>query len=95
MADRNNWLRNSTNFKGVNKATSFSYEQTCTLFCVTCQRKCFYWLVVHTHFNIFCVLCTVNANGQEGGVTKTYYNETDRVQNKFALLAMVRTAELP
>ena len=25
----------------------------CTLFCVTWEPKCFYWLVVHLHFNTF------------------------------------------
>ena len=29
----------------------------CTLFCFTCEPKCFYWLVVHLYYNTLCVFC--------------------------------------
>ena len=38
---------------------------SCTLFCFTCESKCFYWLVVHMHLNNFRVLCTVKANERQ------------------------------
>ena len=46
------------------------------LVCFTFEPKCFYWLIVHLHFDTFCVLCTVKANGQKKRRTKTYYKET-------------------
>ena len=49
----------------VNKAALFYVEQTVIAYiCFTCDPKCFYWLVVHLHFNTFCVLCRVKANEQ-------------------------------
>ena len=57
-------------------------QRPCTLFCFTFEIKCFYWLVVRIHFNIFCVLRTVKANEQKIWRTKTYNKETGEFDNE-------------
>ena len=59
---------------GVNKASLFYVDKRnrdrahCF---VLREPKCFYWLLVHLHFNTFGVLCTVTANEQKKYRTKT------------------------
>ena len=46
--------------KGVNRAALFHVEQAVCVHVVlfyVCELKCFYWLVVHLHYNNFCVWC--------------------------------------
>ena len=47
IVDRTNWLWSSTNFKGCIQSCFFMLNKLlpCTLFCFTCEPKCFYWLV--------------------------------------------------
>ena len=68
IVDRTNWLRSYTDKLEKSIQIGFVHnKQTVTVHIIlfACEPKCFYWLVVHMRFSIFCVLCTVKADGQE------------------------------
>ena len=59
----------------IYKADLFYAEQTATVHIILCEPKCFYWLVVHMHSKLFCVLCTVKANEQKREIKIKTYNK--------------------
>ena len=82
IADSTNWLWKWT------KLLCFMLNKPwpCTLFCSTCEPECFYWfIVVHMHFNNFCVLCSVNAKKKDVR-TKTYNKKAGEFRNQFVLV---------